>query len=108
MSRKPPRDDEALGMNEPMDRRDFLKGVAETIGALGVGLGANAKAAEAIGWQQDQPGYYPPLLNGMRGSHPGSFENAHRLRDGEFWSSATSLKETGEEYDLIVVGGGIS
>jgi spermidine dehydrogenase len=95
-------------MNAPIDRRDFLNGVAVTIGALGVGLGANAKAAEAIGWPQDQPGYYPPLLNGMRGSHPGSFENAHRLRDGEFWSSATSLKETGEEYDLIVVGGGIS
>src|SRR5208337_4032650 len=41
----------------------------------------------------------------MRGSHPGSFEDAHALRDGQTWPAAT---DTGEEYDLIVVGGGIS
>jgi spermidine dehydrogenase len=54
---------------------------------------------------QDAVGYYPPLLTGMRGSHPGSFEDAHALRDGHTWPAAT---DTGEEYDLIVVGGGIS
>jgi spermidine dehydrogenase len=41
----------------------------------------------------------------MRGSHPGSFEGAHALRDGRTWAAAA---DTGEEYDLIVVGGGIS
>ncbi len=41
----------------------------------------------------------------MRGSHPGSFEDAHALRDGKTWPAAT---DTGEEFDLIVVGGGIS
>ena len=44
----------------------------------------------------------------MRGSHPGSFEAAHGLRDGTFWDSAGKPEETGENYDLIVVGGGIS
>jgi len=52
--------------------------------------------------------YYPPALTGMRGSHPGSFDAAHSLRDGTFWDSAGKVEDTGEVYDLIVVGGGIS
>jgi spermidine dehydrogenase len=44
----------------------------------------------------------------MRGSQPGSFEVAHRLRDGAFWQTAGKLRDTGESYDLVVVGGGIS
>ena len=43
----------------------------------------------------------------MRGSHPGSFEAAHALRDGEFWIDRRH-PSTGETYDLVVVGGGIS
>ncbi len=53
-------------------------------------------------------GYYPPALTGMRGSHPGSFDAAHSLRDGTFWDSAGKPEDTGETYDLIVVGAGIS
>jgi spermidine dehydrogenase len=41
----------------------------------------------------------------MRGSHPGSFEVAHGMRLGATWDDP---QETGEEYDLIVVGGGLS
>ena len=108
MSRKARPDDEALGMSRPIDRRDFLNGVAVAIGALGTGLAGQTAAAEAAIWPQDRPDYYPPLLDGLRGSHPGSFENAHKLRDGEFWSAAAGIKETGEDYDLIVVGAGIS
>ena len=77
------RDDEALGMNRPIARRDFLNGVAVAVGALGTGL--SAKAADTA-WPQDLAGYDPPILTGMRGSHPGSFEAAHSLRDGDFWS----------------------
>jgi cation diffusion facilitator CzcD-associated flavoprotein CzcO len=44
----------------------------------------------------------------MRGSHPGSFEVAHALRDGTFPKAGTKPTETGERYDLILVGGGIS
>jgi spermidine dehydrogenase len=99
--------DEALGMRRRIDRRDFLNGVAVAIGALGAGLGAGAARAADI-WPQDQPAYYPPDLTGMRGSHPGSFEAAHQLRDGDFWTSAPGPRDTGETYDLIIVGGGIS
>ncbi|MBV9251934.1 MAG: NAD(P)-binding protein [Acetobacteraceae bacterium] len=58
-------------------------------------------------WPQDQPGYYPPALRGLRGSHPGSFENAHALRDGGL-RDRPAVQDTKERYDLIVVGGGIS
>src|SRR6516164_7110309 len=95
--------DEELGMNRRIDRRDFLNGVAVAVGALGTGLAGGAAADSP--WPQDGADYYPPLLNGMRGSHPGSFEAAHALRDG---ASAGRAVDTGESYDLVVVGAGIS
>ena len=30
---------------------------------------------------QDRPGYDPPTLTGMRGSHDGSYDYSHALRD---------------------------
>jgi spermidine dehydrogenase len=54
---------------------------------------------------QQDPGYYPPALTGLRGSHAGSFEVAHALRDGKEWPDVVVDQES---YDLIVVGGGIS
>src|ERR1700728_610557 len=94
------RSDRALGMDRTIDRRDFLNGVAVAIGAIGA-PGIGLAADPAAPWPQDQPGYYPPILNGLRGSHPGSFENAHALRDGDFWSQALALQDTGERYDLV-------
>ena len=99
----------SLGMDQPIDRRDFLNGAAVGVGVLGSGLAAASEAmAAAAAWPQDQPDYYPPTFIGMRGSHPGSFEAAHALRDGDFWSSHAGLADTGEAYDLVIVGGGIS
>jgi spermidine dehydrogenase len=110
MPSKLPPNDKALGMHRPIGRRDFLNGVALGVGVLGGGLtfGSRAEAAEAETWAQDQAGYYPPLLTGLRGSHPGSFENAHRVRDGNFWANHGGPEDTGEHYDLVIVGGGIS
>ena len=49
---------------------------------------------------------YPPALTGLRGDHPGSFEVAHALRDGGI--HVPSITPAVEQYDLVVVGGGIS
>jgi spermidine dehydrogenase len=95
-------------MKRPIGRRDFLQGAAVAIGAFGAGLASKAAAAQAALWPQDLAGYYPPALSGMRGSHPGSFENAHRLRDGDFWSAEGPATALDEAHDLIIVGGGIS
>jgi spermidine dehydrogenase len=72
-------DDKALGMDRAIARRDFLNGVALTAGAAVLG-GVTPALADAT--SQDQPGYYPPARTGLRGSHPGSFEAAHAVRDG--------------------------
>ena len=49
---------------------------------------------------------YPPAATGLRGSHPGSFEVAHALRDGERFD-VDGLPD-GDRVDLVVVGAGIS
>src|SRR5882724_7593839 len=99
--------DRELGMDRRITRRDFLNGAALTIGAAAMparALDSGVEAAEP----QNHSGYNPPVATGMRGSHPGSFEIAHSLRDGTFWKTAGKPIDTGEVYDLIVVGGGIS
>ena len=97
--------DRELGMRRKITRRDFINGVAVTAGAaLMPSQLLPADGADA----QNASNYYPPALTGLRGSHPGAFEAAHSLRDGTFWDSAGKPEETGETYDLIIVGGGIS
>ena len=84
-----------LGMNRPITRRDFVGGVAVAIsGSL------SWRWTEAQG-----PSLYPPTLTGMRGSHDGAFEVAHQMRDGMRWDDP---EDSGESYDLVVVGGGLS
>ncbi|MFZ3371044.1 MAG: NAD(P)-binding protein [Candidatus Sulfotelmatobacter sp.] len=99
--------DRYLGMNRPITRRDFMNSAAMVIGA------SMLPTAPAFGVTnpletQNEPGYDPPVKAGLRGSHPGSFEIAHSLRDGTFWESAGKPVESGETYDLVIVGGGIS
>ncbi|MBV8632294.1 MAG: NAD(P)/FAD-dependent oxidoreductase [Silvibacterium sp.] len=103
--------DKELGMDRSISRRDFINGAAMTIGAAAVSgsSGLLGQAASAsIQEPQNQGGYDPPALHGMRGSHEGAFEVAHALRDGSFWASAGDPIKTGETYDLVVIGGGIS
>jgi spermidine dehydrogenase len=100
--------DKSLGEDRVIPRRDFLQGalVGAATALSGPLLKAYAADAADVGKApQDVAGYYPPQLTGMRGSHPGSFENAHALRDGKPPEAGAGV---GEEYDLVVVGGGIS
>jgi spermidine dehydrogenase len=84
-------------------RRDFLNGIALSTAAAYVAprdlLGLPADAAEAP---------YPPALTGLRGSTDRAYAAAHLLRDGLFWERAGTPRDTGEAYDLVVVGGGVS
>jgi spermidine dehydrogenase len=86
-------------------RKDFLNGLAWTAGSAAL-PGWEAIAAEAMG-QPAAGDYYPPLRTGLRGSHPGSFEIAHDLRDGKN-PAKPPVRDTAEHYDLVIVGGGIS
>ena len=80
-------------------RRDFLNGVAVTIAAGMTPLQLLQAAPDGR--------YYPPALTGLRGSHVGSFEIAHQMG----WEKKvfdTDKLPIAEEYDLVVVGGGLS
>jgi spermidine dehydrogenase len=114
--------DRELGMHCGITRRDFVNGVAVGIGALALtdlaaALGKPESGESKAGDPQlteeefapeKAPDYYPPALTGIRGNHDGSFTFAHQLRDGDFWEGAGRPEPSGETYDLVVVGAGIS
>ena len=99
--------DRLLGMGAAITRRDFVHGAMLGAGSLALpGLaGCSGRTEPLVQPLQDRGGYYPPTLTGLGGSHAGSFEAAHSLRDG---NSPAEPLDIGEEYDLVIVGGGIS
>src|SRR6202166_1705758 len=109
---------DSIGMHRKITRRDFLNGVSVGVGGAIVGTTGISKvfgadtllAAAALDelLSQDAAGYYPPAKMGMRGNHDGSFTFAHELRDGQSWNDLGKAAASGESYDLVVVGGGIS
>ena len=107
-----PRDDRS-GMEGKITRRDFLNGAAVAVGGslMGTAVGATAGTPSNPGSDsgpEKDPNYYPPALMGMRGNHDGSYTYAHKLRDGDFWEGEGKPLPTGERFDVVVVGGGIS
>ena len=100
--------DRSLGMDRPISRRDFLNGAAIGVGGLLASQPLLAVLSPEEFVPEKAADYYPPALTGMRGNHEGTFTYAHRLRDGEQWDSEGAPAKTGETYDLVVVGGGIS
>jgi spermidine dehydrogenase len=83
-------------------RRDFMNGFA-----LSLAAGSSLSPAELMAMMEATGTPYPPALTGMRGSHAGSFEVAHAVA----WAGAKFARpntQTDKDYDLVVVGGGIS
>ena len=101
-------EDRDLGMDRAISRRDFVQGVAVGAAAASGALPGLAEAAAAAG--APSPATYPPLRTGMRGFHPGSFEDAPGMRQlmGRDKTPLPAPESTGETYDLVVVGGGLS
>lgn len=103
-------------MGRPITRRDFFDGVAMTAGvaALGALTGCGVTAGEGpevIGTERlEVPANvrFPPNLTGLQGNTPQALSVPHAMRDGRFWQYAGTPQPTGENYDLVVVGGGIS
>ncbi len=99
-------------------RRDFLNGVSVGVGGVLVGASGistmfGAETLLAAGAldelsAQDATAYYPPAKMGMRGNHDGSFTFAHLMRDGQPWNELGRAAAIEENYDLVVVGAGIS
>ena len=92
-----------MAMKDKVTRRDFLNGTQVAIGASLLSPWTDVFGADpekfALG-----PDYYPPAKTGLRGSHDGSWETMHAKVSGATWARTSPE----EEYDLVVVGGGIS
>ena len=90
-------------MADRITRRDFLNGTQVAIGASLL-----TPWAEVFGTNPSKfdlgPDYYPPAKTGLRGSHDGAWETMHARVAGTTWKQGA----TEEDYDLVVVGGGIS
>ncbi len=91
-------EDRRLGMDRPITRRDFLDGVALTIGAAMVGFHARPALAQSA----------PEAASGLQGQTDAAQTVMHAIRDGGFWASNPPIADSGESYDLVVVGAGIS
>jgi spermidine dehydrogenase len=111
-----------LGMDADITRRDFLNAVA-----LGTGAALLKTPAPAFRPRPGMPGPLRPLppdpdspwhpWTGNPGIGDYAISNgntwdvmtaAHGLRDGTYENQIASATDTGETYDLVIVGGGFS
>ena len=102
----PGKTDKALGMDQSISRRDFLNSTLLASGGL---LMTSVSPVQLLGEGDDWTGY------GGVGDYSTSNGNTlevltagHRVRDGEFDRPAANSVDTGEVYDCVIVGGGIS
>ena len=89
-------------MDRSITRRDFISGVGVAVTGSALAGPWMVSAAAGASGLQEETAYYPPAAAGMRGSHPGSFEVAHALRDGARWDDLGPEADTGERYDLVI------
>jgi spermidine dehydrogenase len=95
----------------PISRRDFIHGAGIALGSsllTSAGVTASVYRDAAAAESSVLPAPYPPALQGLRGNHEGSQTYPHLLRDGKFDAASGQVRDSGEEYDLVVVGAGIS
>ncbi len=103
--------DRELGMGSEITRRDFLDGIAMTVGgaavasAIGVGVSPAASAAAAGVTSPPMAANYPPMRQGLRGFDAAAIDAGHAVRDGKASGNAVNLSEA---YDLVVVGAGMA
>src|SRR5947209_12285811 len=97
--------DDALGLNTPIERRDLLN---STLLAAGSVLLSSIAPFQLLA-EEDWTGY------GGVGDYARSNGNTyevmtygHKIRDHVFERASIDAIDTGEEYDCVIVGGGIS
>ncbi len=108
-------EDRDLGLHTRITRKDFLNTTL-----LGVGGALLARAAPAWAFP-DTPQAAPPAAGDTWTGYAGVgdyarsngntkpvLDAAHRVRDGVYTALPTGTIDTGELYDVVVVGGGIA
>jgi spermidine dehydrogenase len=98
--------DNALGLNVRICRRDFLNSALLASGSLLLkSLSPIQLLAEAPPWggYSGEGDYAAANGNTQEVMHAG-----HAVRDGAYDSTSAAVADTGEVFDLVIVGGGIS
>jgi spermidine dehydrogenase len=93
-----------LGMDRPIARRDFLNGIAIGIAGAALGVATDAQAQTTA----SSAANYPPIRSGLRGNYPAAVDEFDRIRAAQYAQFPVSDGDIHEEYDLVIVGGGIS
>ncbi|MDE0841171.1 MAG: FAD-dependent oxidoreductase [Porticoccaceae bacterium] len=96
--------DDDLGMQRPITRRDIVHG----IGAIAAGALLPRSGWTAASLDRASADSYPPLRDGLRGNHAGSFEAMHQLARGDRRDWEPLEQGDSGIFDLVVVGAGIS
>jgi spermidine dehydrogenase len=97
-----------LGMDRRIERRDFLNGMALGVAGAYATLRASVAASQPASGTQANPDTYPPARLGLRGEHQSAVEAFGNIERGAFSQFPSIDVDTGESYDLVIVGGGLS
>ena len=98
--------DGALGMDASITRREFLGAALLASGAVLLG---GMTPAELLAAQDDFTGYGGVgEYNGSNGNTWDVLQAGHAIRDGRYDPLPNDVVDTGETYDCVIVGGGIS
>ena len=102
-----------LGMQRRIPRRDFLNGLAIGVtGAYAAATSPRLAAAHVVPEGAQTPATpaapYPPARTGLRGNYASAVEAFGPMQAGAYRQFPMLDVDTREDYDLVIVGGGIS
>ena len=109
------RGEKALGLNTNITRRDFLNSTLIASGGVLLGSMSPAEMLAQTASSTNAPSADDWTGYGGVGDYANSngntlavLEAGHQIRDGMFETLPANVIDTGETYDCVVVGGGIS
>ena len=98
--------DKALGLEQAIDRRDFLNSTLLASGGL---LLTQLAPLELMAQGGDWTGYGGVGdYSNSNGNTEAVMNEAHKIRDRLFDAPPSHAIDTGETFDCVVVGGGLS
>ena len=107
--------DKELGLDRAITRRDFVYGSSLFLSSAVVGCGKSTDkkplSNSDYSFDVSDNWYGPGGIGDYAKSHgntPELIKTAHEIRSGRFNAGTTNAIDSGEEYDLVVVGGGFS
>ena len=108
----PKKIDKELGLNKAITRRDFVYGSSLIMGATYTGIsGGTENINDTYSFDVDSSWYGPGGVGDYASSHgnnPELIKAAHKIRSGRYEAELSEAMDNGEEFDLVVVGGGFS